>query len=103
MPPVKKHTLDGDFFTCLKEYFGVLDTGLDGEAYNSVLLRLMREVNKALVWILTNDHSKSAGRVFEPSDHEFLMKDINLLHGFFKAWDYEGPGSDSDAIALSHP
>jgi len=51
----------------------------------------MQEVDRALVWVLTDKESKNNGRCFEPDDGQILQEDIKYLNHFFKAWDYAGP------------
>jgi len=91
MPPVKQNRLRARFFKQMKGYFEVLDDWLAEEEYKVVLKIMMQEVNRALVWVLTDKESKSNGRCFEPDDGQILQEDIKYLNLFFKEWDYVGP------------
>jgi len=103
MPRVKENGFDQNFFDSFESYLGVLDEGLNEAEYNSFLLRIMREVNNALVWILTDEYSKSTGRVFEPSDCQCLFRDVDVINKLFIEWGYTGAGSDSATIIEGNP
>jgi len=101
--PVEENMLDEKFFEDVLAYLGALEDGLDDAEFDSLVLRLMREFNNALVWILTDEHSKSSGRTFIPSDCQSLLTDVDYMNKFFIDWGYEGAGSDSNTIIEGHP
>jgi len=92
MRPVREHRLDDEFLNALKSYFQTLDDCLSDREYKDILAMVMREVDRGILWVLTDEDSKTAGRWFELADGRMLIEDLGTLDEFFRYCDYGGPG-----------
>jgi len=99
LQPVEKHILNAEFFEMLKGYMEILDDSLSEKNFQIILGALMKEINQAATFLLTDDRSRDLGRFYQQKDGDLIVKDMTMLNNFFKAWDYKGP----EPGAKGHP